>query len=50
MMVPLPNCFSIWASATCKALAFSVLAEVTALTAVSMEISLKNKGLGEWVV
>jgi alkylhydroperoxidase family enzyme len=50
MMVPLPNCFSIWASAACSALAFSALAaafcaDVAAvgLTAMSMIFSFLNQ-------
>ncbi len=38
MIEPLPNCFSIWASAACRALAFSVF---SALTGASTRISLK---------
>jgi hypothetical protein len=41
MMVPLPNCFSIWAKATCRALAFSLLTGVGALTGVT-GASMKN--------
>jgi hypothetical protein len=38
MIVPLPNCFSIWASAACRALAFSLLA-LALVTAVFMSDS-----------
>ncbi|MNT34430.1 hypothetical protein D3C72_1704120 [compost metagenome] len=48
MIVPLPNCFSIWASAAARALAFSVFtgnAGLVPLTATSMRNSLKNNRL-----
>jgi hypothetical protein len=47
MIEPLPNCFSIWAKATCNALAFSLLA-ARGLTGASMKISLRINGLGKF--
>src|SRR3990167_2682253 len=42
MMVPLPNCFSIWASAAARALAFSPSGGMLRLMGAFMEISWKG--------
>src|SRR4029450_11456013 len=39
MIDPLPNCFSIWASAACRAFAFSLLSAEAPLLYASMRVS-----------